>query len=107
MKERAMVSQPMAGLSEEVIRKNREGAVKLLEEQGYEVLDTVFEYDKSLLHNVVQMPVFSLSKAIETMSRCHVIYFLADLEHARGCRIEHEIAVRYGLKIMYETEGNI
>lgn len=41
--------------------------------------------------------------SIENMSLCHAAYFCKGWESARGCRIEHEVAKAYGLKILYEV----
>ena len=38
------------------------------------------------------------------MSKCHAAYFCKGWENARGCRIEHDAAIAYGLKIIYEDE---
>ena len=39
---KAMLSQPMAGKSDEEIVATREKAIKVLEEKGYEVVNTLF-----------------------------------------------------------------
>lgn len=36
------------------------------------------------------------------MSYCHAVYFCKDWEKARGCRLEHEVALAYGLMVIYE-----
>lgn len=36
------------------------------------------------------------------MSLCHAAYFCKGWENARGCRIEHDAAVAYGLEVLYE-----
>lgn len=38
----------------------------------------------------------------ENMSLCHAAYFCKGWEKARGCKIEHDAAVAYGLEIIYE-----
>lgn len=37
------------------------------------------------------------------MTLCHAVYFCKGWENARGCRIEHDIAVAYGLEALYEA----
>ena len=37
---KAMLSQPMAGKSEEEIKATRKQAIKVLEEKGYEIVNT-------------------------------------------------------------------
>ena len=39
---KAMLSQPMAGKTDEEIVATREKAIKVLEEKGYEVVNTLF-----------------------------------------------------------------
>jgi len=41
-KMKAMLAQPMAGKTEEEIVVTRERAIKVLEEKGYEVVNTLF-----------------------------------------------------------------
>ena len=104
---KAMLSQPMAGKTNEEIVATREKAISALEERGYEVVNTLFAdewYSKDAMteRGVVQIPLCFLAKSLENMSRCHAAYFCKGWENARGCRIEHEAAVAYGLEILYE-----
>jgi hypothetical protein len=104
---KAMLSQPMAGKSQEEIVETRERAIKALEEKGYEVINTLFTdqwYNKDSMkeRGVVQIPLCFLAKAISHMSLCHVVYFCKGWEKARGCKIEHDVAVAYGLEVIYE-----
>ena len=104
---KAMLSQPMAGKTNEEIVATREKAISVLEEKGYEIVNTLFTdewYSKEKMaeRGVVQIPLCFLAKSLENMSRCHAAYFCKGWENARGCRIEHEAAVEYGLEIFYE-----
>lgn len=104
---KAMLSQPMAGKSDEEIVSTREKAVKVLEEKGYEVINTFFtnewhNKEKMKERGVVQIPVCFLAKSLEHMANCHAVYFCKGWEKARGCRIEHDVAEAYGLTILYE-----
>lgn len=106
-KKKAMLSQPMAGKSDEEIIATREKAIKALAAQGYEIVNTLFTdewYSKEKMaeRGVVQIPLCFLAKSLENMSRCHAAYFCKGWQEARGCRIEHEAAVAYGLEIIYE-----
>lgn len=109
MKEKAMLSQPMAGKTEQEIVETRNRAVAALKAAGYEIINTLFTdewYSKEAMEErgVVQIPLCFLAKSLENMSRCHAAYFCKGWENARGCRIEHEAAKAYGLEIMYEEE---
>nr|DAT28015.1 MAG TPA: Nucleoside 2-deoxyribosyltransferase like protein [Caudoviricetes sp.] len=104
---KAMLSQPMAGKTDEEIVAAREKAVSFLESAGYEIVNTLFTdewYSRENMEKrgVVQIPLCFLAKSIENMSLCHAAYFCKGWENARGCRIEHDTAKAYGLEIIYE-----
>ena len=104
---KAMLSQPMAGKTEQEITDTRNRAVAALEARGYEVVNTLFTdewYSKEKMQErgVVQIPLCFLAKSLENMSLCHAAYFCRGWENARGCRIEHDAAKAYGLEIIYE-----
>lgn len=104
---KVMLSQPMAGKTDEEIIATRDKAVKTLTEKGYEVVNTLFTdewYSKENMEKrgVVQIPLCFLAKSLENMSLCHAAYFCKGWEQARGCRIEHDAAIAYGLQILYE-----
>ena len=105
---KAMLSQPMAGKTDEEIIAARKRAIKILEERGYEVVNTLFTdewYSNESMkeRGVVQIPLCFLAKSLENMSKCDAVYFCEGWKNARGCRIEHEVAVEYGLDIIYEA----
>ena len=109
MSKKAMLSQPMAGKTEQEIIETRERAIATLKAEGYEIVNTLFTDEWSSKEameerGVVQIPLCFLAKSIEKMSLCHAAYFCKGWENARGCRIEHEAAKAYGLEILYEEE---
>ena len=104
---KAMLSQPMAGKTEQEIIETRERAISALTEKGYEIVNTLFTdewYSKEAVEarGVANIPLCFLAKSLENMSLCHAAYFCKGWEQARGCRIEHEAAKAYGLTIIYE-----
>ena len=106
---KAMLSQPMAGKTDEEIKATREQAIRRLEAKGYNVVNTLFTdewYSKEKMEErgVVQIPLCFLAKSLENMSLCHAAYFCRGWENARGCRLEHEAAKAYGLDIIYEDD---
>lgn len=105
---KAMLSQPMAGKTQEEIIETRNRAIEELENLGYEVINTLFtdewyNHDKMKERGVIQIPLMFLAKSLENMSLCHTAYFCKGWEQARGCKAEHEIALAYGVNIIYET----
>lgn len=104
---KAMLSQPMAGKTEQEIVETRENAIAALNKRGYEVINTLFTdewYSKEKMaeRGVVQIPLCFLAKSLENMSKCHAAYFCKGWETARGCKIEHDAAIAYGLEIIYQ-----
>lgn len=104
---KAMLSQPMAGKTDEEIVETREKAIKALKEKGYEIVNTLFtdewhSREKMKERGVEQIPLRFMAKSLENMSLCHAVYFCKGWEKARGCRIEHDAAVAYGLTVLYE-----
>lgn len=94
-----MISQPMRGKTNELIKEERKVLVQEFENEGYEVLDTVFDEAPK---NVDEATWF-LSKSIEYLAQADIIFFMKGWEKARGCKIEHEIAVEYDKEIFYEN----
>ena len=102
-----MLSQPMAGKSDEEIIATRDRAIKFLAHWGYEVVNTLFTDEWYSNENmkergVEQIPLCLLAKSLENMSLCHALYFCKGWEVARGCKIEHDAAIAYGLVVIYE-----
>lgn len=94
-----MISQPMRGKTNKLIKEERKVLVQEFEDKGYEVLDTVFdEAPKN-----VDEAIWFLSKSIEYLAQADIIFFMKGWEKARGCKIEHEIAVEYDKEIIYEN----
>lgn len=110
VQKKAMISQPMNGLTDAEIEKARDRAIAALKEKGYEIVNTLFTdewYNKENMEKrgVVQIPLCFLAKSMENMSLCHAAYFCKGWENARGCKIEHDAAKAYGLEILYEEES--
>lgn len=93
-----MISQPMAGKKYEEIQKERESVVQKLELMGHTVVDTILT-DTPPKDSCVSL--WYLAGSLWKMSQCDGVLFLPGWEKARGCRIEHEAAVAYGLKVFY------
>ena len=92
------ISQPMKDKTNQEIEQERkeiiEKAEKFLGE--IEVIDSFF---KDAPHD--SKPLWFLGKSLELLSTADVVVFAKNWENARGCKIEHECAVQYGIKIVY------
>ncbi len=94
-----MISQPMRGKTNEQIREERAELVSRLQEEGNEVIDTVFEnapVDEDIA-------IYMLSQSIRYIGKVDEIVFMKGWEKARGCKIEHEVAVEYGKQVFYNN----
>ena len=97
-KKKIMISQPMRGKSEEQIRSEREELVKRLQEEGHEVVDTIFPEESP---KDCDTAIYYLAKSIETIGKVDIVVFMPNWEKARGCVIEHQVAVSYDKITIY------
>lgn len=95
---KVMISQPMRGKTNEEIKEERVELVKKLQEEGHEVVDTVFDD----FPEGKATPVHYLAKSIEFIANVEGVVFMKGWENARGCKIEHQIAKEYGKWIREE-----
>lgn len=89
------ISQPMRGKTDEEILHERNMAINEAKEilgEEVEVLDTFFDDFKP-----DAKPLEYLARSIEYLAKADVAYFVPGWQEARGCRIEHECAVEYGI----------
>ena len=106
---KAILSRPVDGkTTHEKYVATKEKAMTVLKDKGYEVIDILYADDLCIeeqiqKRGVVQVSLYFLAKYLENMSLCHAVYFCKGWEKACICRIEHEIAVAYGLEIIYEN----
>ena len=89
------ISQPMNGKTDEEILATREMAIKSAEEmlgEPVEVIDSFFQSAPADAR-----PLWFLGKSLELLATADVAYFAEGWKDARGCSIEHECAVEYGI----------
>ena len=92
------ISQPVQGKTKEEvlsIRKDASTKVKELLKEDIYVIDSFFVN----VPNDIK-PLFVLGKAIELLSEADIAYFIKGWENYRGCRIEHQCAIEYGIAII-------
>ena len=92
------ISQPMNGKSDEEILKERgkaiESARRELDDE-VEVIDSFFQEAP-----VDARPLWFLGKSLELLSGADIAYFARGWNNARGCRIEHQCAIEYGIDVI-------
>lgn len=97
------ISQPMNEKTEEEILTERENAIELASDilgEQVEVLDTYFQ--KEMDH-----PLEYLGESIKHLAKADIAYFAEGWDKARGCKIEHECAVSYGIRCITDDEDVI
>lgn len=99
---RVFISQPMRGMTDDEILKARNKAVSFLEEQGYEVADSFFQETPTFSDEPdgCNHPMFCLAKSLEVLSTCDILYCCKGWNENRGCIIEHDAAIAYGLSVL-------
>ena len=104
MKKQVLISQPMKGLTTEQIKINRQAAVDEIEALGCEVLDSVFDYESPEYTGLKNKPLFYLANCLELIaSKADGVYFLKGWRDARGCILEHDACLAYGVPVYYEA----
>ena len=96
------ISQPMRGRTDAEIREQRNECFARVAAMYLDSGQNVREVP-SYFGDVgrEQMdPLECLGKSIELMSHADVAVFCPGWKEARGCRIEHECAVQYGLEVI-------
>lgn len=96
---KVFISQPMKNRSDEEILNERNRVIELLKNNpNIEILDSYFEDYNPKGGSI---PLKYLAKSIEILADADLLLCIGDWENARGCRIEHECAKQYGIRIHY------
>lgn len=92
------ISQPMRGKTDEEILAERKKAIESAERnlgEPVEVIDSFFRNAP-----VDARPLWFLGKSLELLSTADIAYFAKGWEDARGCRIENQCAIEYGIEVI-------
>lgn len=100
---KVMISQPMHGKTEQQIREERAELIKKIEDEGDTYIDTIFTQEAP---KDIDTAIYYLAKSIEKLAEADKVIFMQGWDKARGCIVEHEVALSYGLIISYCEENN-
>lgn len=92
------ISQPMRGKTDEEILAERKKAIESAERnlgEPVEVIDSFFQNAPADAR-----PLWFLGKSLELLSTADIAYFAKGCEDARGCRIENQCAIEYGIEVI-------
>lgn len=113
------ISMPMNGLSKAEIDKKFaelkpraiEAAKNYLEElevnkvPQFHVADSVYHED--VPEFIKSSGLYCLGWSLQVLSGCDFCYFAEGWENARGCKIEHQAAIDYGITVCEDYQGNV
>jgi hypothetical protein len=92
------ISQLMRGKTDEEILAERKKAIESAERnlgEPVEVIDSFFQNAPADAR-----PLWFLGKSLELLSTADIAYFAKGWEDARGCRIENQCAIEYGIEVI-------
>lgn len=104
---RLFISQPMRDKTNEEILLTRAKAVESARNhlgEEVEVIDSFFQN----IPEVENRPLWCLGESLKLLATADVAYFAKDWEKYRGCKIENQCAIEYGITVIEdyrETDG--
>ena len=95
---KVFISQPMNGRIEQEIFEERANIFLIAKESfpDAELIDSYFDDYEPTTGNV---GLKYLAKSLELLADADVAYFAPGWSEARGCRIENECAIKYGIEV--------
>ena len=94
------ISQPMKGKTDEEILSVRKKAIESAERNIGEPVEVIDSFFQNAPHEA--KPLWFLGKSLEKMADADVVYFAKGWEDARGCRVENQAALEYGIETIIE-----
>ena len=108
---KVFISVPMRGRTDEEIAKAIAVAKDKLSKMAQENQEYIIYVDnfipmpkKDEVNDIKNLSMWCLGGAIQKMSTCDAIYFCPGWHEARGCVIERQVAVQYGLTRLYQND---
>lgn len=98
------ISQPMKDKTDEEILAVRAKAIESAERELGEPVEVIDSFFQNAPHDVT--PLWYLAKSLELLSTADVAYFSKDWEQYRGCRIENECAIEYGIDVIEDYHND-
>ena len=105
---KVFISVPMVGRTDEeiagaiVIAKSKLVKIAVENNEAIEYVDNFVSMRDDT--DIKDPAMYCLGGAIQKMSKCDAIYFCPGWKGARGCVIEWQVAVQYGLMRLYQDD---
>ncbi len=100
---RLFISQPMKGKTDQEILRERQTAVESAKEQLGEDVEVIDSFLQDAPHDA--NPLWYLARSLELLSTADIAYFTKGWKDARGCRVENECAIAYGIDVVEDYSG--
>ncbi len=105
-----VIYQPRIGRSKEDMDTTTQLGTAYAQVHGYDIIDTLLLENDYLSttttekrhKNVIQIPLYLLSRSLELLSKCDVVYFSKDYNKFKESAECYQIAKRYNLEIVIE-----
>lgn len=106
------ISQPMTGKSEEEILATRQKEIEKIHQffdaDGVEINiiasyidDATRKHFKERVSDDINWDIFWLSQSLERLAMADMIWLCEGWEYSKGCNVELECAIQYGLVVVY------
>ena len=117
MYKNVFISQPMTGKSEEEILATRQKAIdeihQLASKDGDVQVNIIDSYIDDATRNefqgrmgdAINWDIYWLSQSLQKLATANTIWLCDGWEYSKGCNVELECAIQYGLNIVYPEWG--
>ena len=92
------ISQPMKDKTNAQIEAERQRAIQSVKEKYGDDVEVIDSFFKDAPHDT--KPLWFLGKSIQLLASADVAFFCKDWEKYRGCRIENQCAIEYGITVI-------
>ncbi len=98
---KVMISMPMNGKKHKQIKERMNYLKKIFESMHIEVIDSIIEETADPdTYNEYSPALFYIGESIKLLGQVDMLYMDDGWRLARGCVIEHDIAKKYGIKVI-------
>lgn len=96
---KVFISQPMKDKTDADILEERDAVIAKLKTSYNEPIELIDSFIENAPLNA--NPLWYIGESLKFLGQADTAYFCKDWEKYRGCVIEHECAVRYGIRCLY------
>ena len=98
---KVFISQPMVDKTDEQIKEERKRAIEVIEKEIGEYVEIIDSFFEGAPHDA--KPLWFLGMSFKKLSGADIAYFCKGWERYRGCKMEHDACIAYGIKTIEEV----